>query len=180
MLAWHVATAVLGVRYVFRDPRMDLRFVILGALLPDLIDKPVGTILFAGTFETSRIYGHTLLFPLVILTVVMLITDRGASARKSWLGVPIGVLIHLIVDGVWLDPVTFWWPLFGWEFPPLRADYWSGLVAELLSSPLLWIQEAAGVAYLVYLWRKAGLGREGRWRAFLRTGRLEPIEATGR
>ncbi len=180
MLAWHVATAVLGVRYVFRDPRMDLRFVVLGAILPDLIDKPLGTILFAQSFRSSRIYGHTLVFALVILTLVMLITARGTAARRSWLGVAIGVLIHLIVDGVWLDPVTFWWPLFGWQFPPGTDDYWARLMADLLSSPLLWIQEAVGVAYLVYLWRKAGLGREGRWRDFLRTGRLEPIETRGR
>ena len=40
MIFWHLGPTTLIVRYVFRDPAMDLRWVLAGSLLPDLIDKP--------------------------------------------------------------------------------------------------------------------------------------------
>ena len=42
MLFWHVGGTIALVRYTVRDERMDLRFLILGAVLPDLIDTPIG------------------------------------------------------------------------------------------------------------------------------------------
>ena len=35
MLFWHLGATVALVRYSFRDDRMDLRFLMLGAVLPD-------------------------------------------------------------------------------------------------------------------------------------------------
>ncbi len=40
MIFWHLGITVLIARYVFRDPNMDLRWLMLGSLLPDVIDKP--------------------------------------------------------------------------------------------------------------------------------------------
>lgn len=171
MILWHVGGAVLIARYVFRDPRMDLRFLVLGALLPDLIDKPVGTILFFETFRNGRIFGHTLVFSLLILTAVMLGTRRGTARRRSLLGVPIGSLLHLLLDGMWTEPVTFWWPLFGWSFPAVHEAYWAAFLSRL-GDPLLLVREAAGAAYLGYLWRKGRLWDPERRRELIRTGRL--------
>jgi hypothetical protein len=42
VLLWHVGATIAFVRYAFRDPNMDLRYLALGAVLPDLIDTPLG------------------------------------------------------------------------------------------------------------------------------------------
>src|SRR5690606_23935305 len=47
MLFWHLGAILWLVRWLFRDPKVDVRFLFLGALLPDLIDIPVGTLLLA-------------------------------------------------------------------------------------------------------------------------------------
>jgi len=47
MLFWHVGATIAFVRYTFRDKAMDLRFLALGAILPDLIDTPIVTALFS-------------------------------------------------------------------------------------------------------------------------------------
>jgi hypothetical protein len=44
MLFWHLGASIAVARYTFRDERMDLRFLALGALLPDIIDTPVGSL----------------------------------------------------------------------------------------------------------------------------------------
>ncbi|MGH8935126.1 MAG: metal-dependent hydrolase [Acidimicrobiia bacterium] len=173
MIFWHVGATLAIVRWVFRDPKMDVRFVILGALLPDLVDKPIGAILFFRTFRNGRIFAHTLLFSLLLLVAAMLLTRRGTRARQAWLGVPIGSLLHLVLDGMWAAPVTFWWPLFGWSFPQVPEAYWTDLIRRVTSDPLLVAEEALGLAYLVYLWNKAHLTDLERRRSFFRTGQLE-------
>lgn len=40
---------------------IDYRFVMLGSILPDMIDKPIGAFLFRNTFHNSRIFAHTLI-----------------------------------------------------------------------------------------------------------------------
>jgi hypothetical protein len=46
---------------------IDPRHMSTGAPLPDLIDKPVGEVIFASTLANERIIGHTLLFVLLAL-----------------------------------------------------------------------------------------------------------------
>ena len=62
----------IAIIYTFqriRFPGLDLdyRLVILGSLLPDIIDKPIGYIIFQKYYENGWIYGHSLLFSLVLL-----------------------------------------------------------------------------------------------------------------
>lgn len=61
---------------------IDPRYLAIGALLPDLIDKPIGRVIFASTLANGRIIGHTLLFTLLIaLTGVHLYEKRKDSIR---------------------------------------------------------------------------------------------------
>ena len=48
---------------------VDIRLLLLGSLLPDIIDKSVGQVFFRETFASGRIFSHTLLF-LIIITGV--------------------------------------------------------------------------------------------------------------
>lgn len=172
MIFWHVGGATFLFRYLFRDPAVDLRFLAVGAVVSDLLDKPVGRIFWAEHFQTGRIYGHTLLFFVVVLAGVMVITQRGTQTRKRWVAFSVGVMFHLILDGMWTIPETLFWPLFGWEFPLSTPDYWSGLLSRLLSDPIVIAQEAIGLVYVTYLWRAAKLSDPERRHQVLRTGTI--------
>ena len=171
MLLWHVGGTALIARYVFRDGAMDLRWLALGAILPDLIDKPIGSILFHEVFHNHRIFGHALLFPVAGLIAALVVTRRGSAARKGAFAVVIGVLVHLVLDGAWTTPEGFLWPLFGWSFSVASGSDFPTLVRSMVAEPFVWVGEALGAAYLVYLRRRYLTGVDGV-RSFLRTGRI--------
>jgi inner membrane protein len=175
MIFWHLGVTTLAVRYVYRDPAMDLRWVMVGALLPDLIDKPIGSVFLNTTFHAHRLFAHTVVFPVVLFAGILLFTRRG-PLRKGLIGLVIGVLFHLLLDAVWVSPQAFLWPMFGWRFPATDPSALGPLVAEMLTDPLVWAGEAAGAAYLVWLWATR-LRPAGGLRRFLQTGTI-PL-ATG-
>lgn len=171
MVFWHVGGALFVARVVFRDPAMDMRVLVLGGVLPDLIDKPLGSILFTSYFETGRIYGHTLLFAVLVLVLVMALTRRGTETRKRWLALPIGVFIHLLLD-MPLDAETLWWPALGIEFPAFTEGALVDLVHYLVRSPWVVAQELLGLGYLIALYRKLKLSEPQRRQDLATTGRL--------
>ncbi len=171
MILWHLGITVLVVRYVFRDPKMDLRWIMVGSLLPDLIDKPLGSIWFHDTFGTHRLFAHALVFPVFLLFAAMAITRRGTALRRGAIAVVIGCFIHLVLDGVWTSPEAFLWPLFGFDFPLVAGSDFASLVSSSLRSPLVWIGEVLGLAYLWYLWRRH-LAAPGALRRFGRDGQI--------
>ena len=158
-------------RWVFRDPAMDLRVLTFGAVVSDLIDKPIGSVFFTSYYGTGRLYAHTLLFAAVVLTGVMVLTRRGSSSRKRWMALPIGVLLHLLLD-MPIDAETLWWPVLGLEFPVFAEGALADLVTYLLRSPWVVLQEMAGLIYLVLLYRRARLGEAEPRRRLLETGTL--------
>jgi membrane-bound metal-dependent hydrolase YbcI (DUF457 family) len=172
VILWHVGGTILAFRYVFRDPNIDLRFLAIGSILPDLIDKPVGTIFWAGTFQSGRIYAHTLLFSFLLMGVVLALTKRGVW-RRRWIALAVGSLFHLLLDGMWTNQEAFLWPAFGWSFPPGPEEYWTGFLDRLLYDPWMIVQEVVGLTYLVFLWRKAGLGAAERRRELWATGIIQ-------
>lgn len=158
MILWFAGTAFLAVWLVFRDPAIDHRLVIVGALLPDLVDAPTG-----GPW-----LGHTVLGSVALLTLVMAVTHGHRLRRRQWLALPIGTFLHLVFDGVWNDAELFWWPAFGIEtglgegpLPSLERPLALNLVLEVV-----------GLVILVWAWRRFRLGEPERRRVFLRTGRL--------
>ncbi len=137
MLFWHVGGSILLFRYLFRDPAVDLRFLAIGAVLSDLIDKPIGRIIWADELQTGRVYGHTLLFFVVVLTGVMVLTGRGTPQRRRWVAVAVGVMFHLLLDAMWVTPETLFWPLFGWQFSrPVSTT--TGRASSAVSSTNRW------------------------------------------
>jgi hypothetical protein len=171
MILWHLGATLAGVRYVFRDPAMDLRWVAVGSLLPDLIDKPIGSIMFHDVFGTHRLVAHAMVFPVVGLGVVLLVTRRRSVGRSAAIGVVIGSLFHLILDGAWADPAAFWWPLLGYEFPEVADSAFGPLLRRMVADPWVWAGEAVGAAYLVYLWRR-WITEAGGPAAVWRSGRI--------
>lgn len=173
MLFWHVGGAVFLFRRVFRDPHVDLRFLVAGALLPNLVDLPVGMVLHAEPFRTGRGLGHTLLLSVAVMTVGMWVTRSRSKARRRAVAVAVGVMFHLLLDGMWTVPDLLLWPLPGWDFPTGAEGEWSGLPGSLLDQPIRLVQEAVGLAYLLWLGRRAGVsGPEGRSRLW-RSGTID-------
>ena len=160
MLLWFLGTAIVSVWYVFSDPFFDYRLLLVGALLPDLIDVPFGQARFA----------HSLTVAVGVLTAVMLVTAGRKPVRRLLLGLPIGMLLHLVWDGAFASTKVFWWPFSG---------DWGDVRVPSLDRPVLdVVLEVAGAAILVWVWRRFGLADPQRRQRFWREGVLsEPVGA---
>ncbi|MCP4305359.1 MAG: metal-dependent hydrolase [bacterium] len=175
MLFWHAGATIAIARYSFRDDRMDLRMLLLGALLPDLIDTPIG-LAFYDAFGGVRLFTHGLVLAAVVMVGVVLTTRRGRP-RRMWMPLAIGLLFHILLDAMWLDPETLWWPLLGSGFTPAGPETAGSYVSSILTDWKVWVTEAAGFTYLAYLWSAARLRDPANRREFLRTGRVDtPID----
>ena len=175
MLFWHIGATVAFVRYAFRDEAMDLRFLALGAILPDLIDTPIGVAMWT-TWHTPRLWSHSLLFGSMVMVVVLVATRRGRR-RKQWMLLATGVLVHLALDAMWADPETLWWPFLGWEFTSTGFATFGEYTRSILSDPWTWAGEALGVIYLAMLWRASNLSDKTNRATLASTGRVSaPIE----
>jgi hypothetical protein len=154
MLLWFLGTAVLSVWYVFTDPRFDYRLLVLGAVLPDIIDIPAGQARWA----------HSLTVSVGTLTAVMVVTAGRKPIRRLLLGLPIGMMLHLVFDGAWASTKVFWWPFIGsWgdvDVPSVQRGWWN--------IPL----EIAGAAMLMWVWKRFQLADAERRRTWWRTGVL--------
>lgn len=156
MFLWFVGLALVLVWLVFRDPTIDYRLVMAGAVLPDVADAPFGG---AGL-------AHTLVFSAGLLVAVMVATGGRRGLRRQLLALPVGALLHLVLDGIWARTALFWWPLSGTGFPGDGLPSLSRPVAVLI------LQEAAGLVALGWSLRRFQLHDPERRRTFFRTGRL--------
>ena len=155
MVLWPAGVALGLVWLVFRDPAFDYRMVVVGALLPDLIDAPFGGARLA----------HTLLAAVAVLTLVMLATRGRRHRRRSLLAVPIGMFAHLVADGMWTRTEAFWWPFLG-------TDLGGRLPALDHGVAVLLLEELAGALIVAWCWRRFRLADPDVRRRFLRTGHL--------
>jgi inner membrane protein len=167
MLLWHLGVTAAIVYATLGRRRIDYRVVLLGALLPDLIDVPLGRFLLRDRYGSQHLWGHTLLLVVVLSLGVMLFL-RGDAARR-WFVLPMAALVHLGLDAMWNHPVAFYWPLFGTRFPHEAIGPWW----HALGSPVEIVKELAGLGLLAYLVVGHDLQDRRHRREFLRTGRLE-------
>lgn len=172
MLFWHLGAILFLFRWIFRDPKVDVRFLMMGAALPDLVDLPIGTLLLADAYSTGELWSHSLLAPALYMAVVLLATRRGRS-RRAWMAIGVAWLFHLLLDAMWVDQELFLWPFFGFDLTAGTAPYWPLAWERAWSDPWRWVLEAAGLIYLVWLWKANGLTAPERRRLFFRTGRLD-------
>ena len=150
--------------------RIDIRILLAGSLLPDIIDKPVGQFLLRNILDNGRIFCHTLLF-LIIITLIGVYLYR--TRHRTWLLVlSAGTFAHLIFDEMWLAPGTILWPLYGFAFER-REDltYWlQGVWYGLFNKPSVYIPELIGAVILV--WFTAALVKRRKMRSFLTRGQV--------
>jgi hypothetical protein len=155
MILWFAGVSFVFVWWVFRSPALDYRLVMLGSILP------VGEIVFGG----PRVL-HALLAPVALLGILMLATQKRRLVRRRWIGIPIGMMMHLVLDGIWARPKAFWWPFFG-------ADFGAGGLPEFGHSVTLTvIFELIGVACFVWAWKAFDFSNPKTRDRFVRTGHL--------
>jgi hypothetical protein len=155
MLLWFAGGSLVAVWFVFRSPLLDHRLVVLGSLLP-LVE-----LAFGGPRVLHSVTGCA-----AVLALAMVVRPGRRLAQRRLVAVPIGMMLHLALDGVWTDPQAFWWPFLGiaWSEQEL-PEVSRGAVALLL--------EIAGAVALVWCWRRFGLDDPGRRERFVRTGHLD-------
>lgn len=139
---------------------LSRRLILLGTILPDLIDKPLyyglswitgksGTDL--GMIAGTRSFGHT-----AVLLLTMTLTSVIFKIR--WLAaICIGVATHLLLDNLgdrFLSSHDFTlrallWPFLGWQFP---AYPFSGMHQHFgrISEPYFLSTEIAGFLFLCW------------------------------
>lgn len=159
----HAGLTVAAVRAVDRD--IDLRWAVLLAWAPDLIDKPVRVLLPALVSHNTRSFGHSLLVSLVVLAALLAWRRRPKEALILW-GCFAG---HFLLDSMWLhpSPAVLLWPLLG-DFPaPVRGPMISWLTVWNAAG------ELAGLAVLHRLAKRHGLLERPRLLAYLKSGRLD-------
>lgn len=149
---------------------IDIRLLFIGALLPDIIDKPLGHLFFREALSNGRIFAHTLLF-LIIITLAGLYLYRRRA--KLWLLVlAFGTLIHLILDQMWQTPQTLLWPLFGFSFPKEDITGWlSDTLHALLTEPSVYIPELLGA--IIIIWFAVVLLHRRRVLSFIKQGQVQ-------
>ena len=126
MLLWFAGMSVAIVWYVFRDPAFDYRLVMVGALAPDLVGR----------------YVHSVVVAALVFAVVLVL------GRRRWVALPIGVFLHLLLDGMWTRPGVFWWPL------PAGPSSWDGLPSFDRPVWMVAAMELAGAVALAWHMRR--------------------------
>ncbi len=136
---------------------LDYRFLLLGSIFPDIVDKPLGVI-----FQVSgRAFCHTLLFMALILAAgICLFRIRKNPGLFCF---ALGCVTHVLLDSVWLNKITFLWPLFGWGFQhtDISIGPWiESLFLDLITKPSEYIPEVIGAILLALFF--FGLSRNGK------------------
>lgn len=173
MLFWHVGATLWLFRWIFRDPKVDVRFLLIGAILPDLVDLLLGTVVFAS-LASGELWFHSLVTASVYMAAVLLFTRRGRR-RRAYMALAVGWMFHLVLDGLWTGPEILFWPFFGWDLPTGTEPFWAMAWDRAFADPWRWVVEAGGVAYLTWLWFATGMNRRDRRSEVASSGRLPAV-----
>lgn len=128
----------------------DNKSLILGSLLPDIIDKPVGLVFCKDKFSNGRIFCHTLLFPAVLAAFGSLFYRR--YGKTVGISLSVGAFAHLILDKMWREPKTLFWPLAGLRFKREDTSGWLiNTLRGLFTDPEVYKPEIIGGMMLLRL-----------------------------
>ena len=139
--------------------RLPWGWLVLGCLLPDLIDKPLyylvgASVLIAGT----RTFGHTGIFLLLLLVVALVVRRPAAWAVFA------GTATHFVLDiggepfsphsadsSIWL---AIFWPAFSGRFPVAHYATVLEHLEMTAQSEYVIAGEIIGGAILMHAWWK--------------------------
>ena len=157
---------------------IDYRILAVGAMLPDIVDKPLSLIAVPGVLDgVTRNIGHTLLFSLLLLLVWRLNSGRKLNFL---LPLAIGSGLHLLFDGMFTIPSTLLSPFLGWEFieEGHSADLFTALPLPSLPWNVHWIVFSELLGGLLLTHTVFGMWRERKREGHLGLPRSpKPLQA---
>ena len=118
----------------------------LFSLIPDIIDKPLAWIVLA--LSSGRTIAHTLLFLFVISALVCVLLYK--RHKFIAMGVFCSILLHQLFDSMWLNPVSWFYPLYGaFNTEVGFMNLWSVIWLEV-SNPIEWVSVILVICSLYY------------------------------
>ena len=136
----------------------DIRLLAIGALLPDLIDKP----LYILKLSPGRGYSHTLVFLLIVCY---------ASWRFKLLELAFGTIMHFVLDLMFLERKIFLWPIDGFKMQyaiRTASYYWD----KIFTVGFILVAEFIGLICLLYVFVHYRLYKCHNLKELLSKGRL--------
>ena len=115
-------------------------FLLVGSLLPDIVDKP----LFLFGFGNGRFFSHNLLFLIISFSIVYLSSKRNKYISFSFLT---GLIIHIILD---IPHVPLFYPFISYEFTYLEEPL-QNWILHLLKNPFILITEITGFLFIIFI-----------------------------
>jgi len=129
---------------------IDYRYVLIGSVLPDIIDKPLEMIVNHAFPPHGRMYAHTLLFAAILMIIGMIYNFK----YKNVFIFGVCSFIHVLIDGMWMDPKVFLFPLFGFNLSGPNVYNHELVMSSIFQSyAYLIIGELLGI-YLLYRFAK--------------------------
>jgi hypothetical protein len=130
--------------------------LLVGMLLPDLIDKPLYYARLSDIFSCTRTVGHTGLLALVLLLAGVLFRRRAMAALA--IGMTTHVILDCVMDAVVGSPESSAlraaaWPLMGTHFARVYLPSLTVHVERLMNLPIL-VTEVTGALLLVWELRR--------------------------
>ncbi|MCJ2519837.1 MAG: metal-dependent hydrolase [Candidatus Thermoplasmatota archaeon] len=170
-------TAALGEFLTRRrviSQQLDYRILLLGSMLPDVIDKPLGILLGIE----GRNVAHSLLFSVsltlfLILPLVVQNIYPSRIARRLTNPLPIltiGLWTHLLLDRIWQQPSIILWPFLGVGFEQATFDLFELIVGLL--DPYVLGGEVLGLGVMLLLALRYRLYKRSKFLRLLRSGLL--------
>lgn len=156
MLFWYLGLSFALVLMVFDSPLLDYRLVMLGSVLPWL-DYLWGPALDAWPM-------HSLLFPVLVMALVMTVASGRRLIQRRWIGLAIGLFMHLVLAATFATRELFWWPFSGLS---VDATPWVPPAALAI------VLELVGVGVLFWLFRRLDLADRRRRETFASTGHID-------
>ncbi|NLI73816.1 MAG: metal-dependent hydrolase [Euryarchaeota archaeon] len=151
LLACHlfIGTLIGYILYRWKGNLLAVPMAMIASILPDIVDKPLGHLLLQGTLDNGRIFAHSLLF-LGIIGIISIYLWR----RNKTLGIALfaGVISHLLLDAMWSNPTTLFWPLLGSFTQESYPDYFGNAIMAELTAPSEYAFMLGIVAMIAAIW----------------------------
>ncbi|HSV42344.1 MAG TPA: metal-dependent hydrolase [Methanomassiliicoccales archaeon] len=159
LLLFHLLTGVVLGLFIYRltGRKVAVWIGAVGALLPDIIDKPIGHLILHDSLDNGRLFGHTIVFLILLIMV-------GYVLRHRREGLPLlvlagGVLLHHLADSMFLDLTTWSWPLLGPLASETYADYFGDALWRELGSAYEWTFGLVSLLLIILVQRSGDWGQ---------------------
>ena len=144
---------------------VDLRKAAIFAELPDILDKPLGVAFMDFFGNRTRLFGHTLLFIVLIALYLKKKKIKHASIFT------LAIVGHILLDRIWLkDWDVFLFPVLGIP-QPIDFDIFARW-HESLYWRYHWAGESIGFTIVMYLFLRYKLYRKENFKSFWNSGVL--------